>query len=607
MTNPFNKYRILSVAAVMILMNFSINAQSDQQVIAVVGDASITIGEFRNRFEMMPHIIGNEQNLDTLKKQFLYSLIAEKLWAQKAVDKGYDTSSTVKKSLSTLEKILIKDALYKSEIKNKIILSAGEIKTGLERINYLVEFKPVFYADSLSAFEYYTIQKSIQDPSTVKETNVSKTYIVSLGEIENEEFENELFSCNVNEFTRPVKTGNGWVVAKLINKTINPRSNDDPEVVYNFVVNTLNEAKEKLTAGHFIDSLLGGKSVSVNEKTFLLTTDEISKVLKSSSSRNILSPDDQFLLDDNCLSRLLNQLNKHELSSPLFTIDGNMIVLEDLIHYMFHNKIRFSGFEKEPVISGLRIYLKDYIEHEALAAKAKKRGFNKHLNVLNEMKIWRENYLTELALSSLADSISIGDTEFQNFINKVEGGESLQANISEIYSDDLTVIQKVLDKLSEGEEFEKLAEKYSINKNTGDKAGLGYFNIELVPEYSEIILRMKVGEIYGPIKIYNGYSVIKLLDLRQTDTILFSDDEKKLLREKLFLAKTDNLINSGTAKLAKQYPVSIDYQSFNELTVLPTQMFTVKLIGFGGKIAAFPMIIPLYDWVKQKDIQLEIP
>ena len=76
----------------------NLSAQSD--IIARIGNTELTKDEFRLRYELSPRILSNNlDNTDSLKLKFLYSLVAEKLWAIEALDRGLVNSENYKFSL----------------------------------------------------------------------------------------------------------------------------------------------------------------------------------------------------------------------------------------------------------------------------------------------------------------------------------------------------------------------------------------------------------------------------------------------------------------------------------------------------------------------------
>ncbi|MDO8548985.1 MAG: hypothetical protein Q7S39_02390 [Ignavibacteria bacterium] len=120
--------------------------QNDE--IARTGSSVITLEEFHNRYEFMPHLNYSTDNPDTLRKAFLYSLIAEKLWAMEAIELSYDTLEAVRYSMENLRKLLIKDELYKEEVESKINITDEEIAKGLLKVNRILKVNIISSRDS---------------------------------------------------------------------------------------------------------------------------------------------------------------------------------------------------------------------------------------------------------------------------------------------------------------------------------------------------------------------------------------------------------------------------------------------------------------------------
>ncbi|MFH1198412.1 MAG: hypothetical protein V1720_22105 [bacterium] len=86
----------------------------ESKILIEAGNNSIPVEEFKRRFELSPQIQAGKDR-DSVKKEFLYTLIAEKLWANQARNLLYDTTDYVKYSVKTIEKMLVRDELYKKK------------------------------------------------------------------------------------------------------------------------------------------------------------------------------------------------------------------------------------------------------------------------------------------------------------------------------------------------------------------------------------------------------------------------------------------------------------------------------------------------------------
>jgi len=110
-------------------------------IIAKVGNLEISAEEFNDRLQLSPFFTDRKENPDSMKRKFLFSLIAEKLWAQKAHDNHLDTMEIYINSMNALEELFLKNELYKFKITNKIEISGTEISQGLQKFSKLLKFR----------------------------------------------------------------------------------------------------------------------------------------------------------------------------------------------------------------------------------------------------------------------------------------------------------------------------------------------------------------------------------------------------------------------------------------------------------------------------------
>jgi len=110
---------------------------------------------------------------------------------------------------------------------------------------------------------------------------------------------------------------------------------------------------------------------------------------------------------------------------------------------------------------------------------------------------------------------------------------------------------------------------------------------------------MNVGDIYGPIKLPEGYSVFELIGKRESaiDTTLSFKESKEEIRKNLIYKKLSDFFIDYTLKLANKYGVTINEQILNTISVSDLNMFVYRYMGFGGRINAVPMALPFTEWV----------
>ena len=86
-----------------------------------------------------------------------------------------------------------------------------------------------------------------------------------------------------------------------------------------------------------------------------------------------------------------------------------------------------------------------------------------------------------------------------------------QARASHILVKTEEQANQILKRLADGEEFDKVARRFSScpsGKNGGD---LGWFGKGMmVPEFETVAFEQEVGKVVGPVKTQFGYHVIKV-------------------------------------------------------------------------------------------------
>jgi len=130
--------------------------QNNQSVVAQIGKDKITAEEFKLRFELSPYIPSNKNiDPDSLKYDFLYSLIAEKLLANEAELLGIAKTERFQFFFKPLEELFVRDALFKKEIDNKVKLTADDINSGITKSQVKLKTQMISSNDSLQIYNFF--------------------------------------------------------------------------------------------------------------------------------------------------------------------------------------------------------------------------------------------------------------------------------------------------------------------------------------------------------------------------------------------------------------------------------------------------------------------
>ena len=137
----------------------------------------------------------------------------------------------------------------------------------------------------------------------------------------------------------------------------------------------------------------------------------------------------------------------------------------------------------------------------------------------------------------------------------------LEVKIIEVLTEDLDVIRTVLDELNAGKDFRELAIKYTIREEARNNNGeLGFFPVNDYGEIGRKAALMKLGDMYGPISVEEGYSLFELIERRESTSFSFDNFEKEKEKIKVELRHkkySDALINKSV-ELANKYGVDVN-------------------------------------------------
>jgi hypothetical protein len=167
----------------------------------------------------MPHLNYSSHNPDTLRKEFLYSLIAEKLWSIEAAARGLDNIEEVKYSLETLKKLFVKDELYRQEVESKLVISNDELAKGLLRVARILYINIIISTDSAEINSLYKLLSNGADFDSLLKTRneyqvQQKPLEVKLGSLDDELVEDIVFNLKEGEISEPIKSKEQWLIAK---------------------------------------------------------------------------------------------------------------------------------------------------------------------------------------------------------------------------------------------------------------------------------------------------------------------------------------------------------------------------------------------------------
>ncbi len=608
-------------AALIITLTVNSSALFSQQIddkrVARIGSKVITEREFLERYEFSPGLQrNNKSDTEPSKLEFLYTIIAEKLWAQQSSALGLDILEVMKFSRDEFEKMFVRDALYKKEITEKIKISNDELLQAFYRNRNRLKVNFIFSEDENEIQKIYSmiIQGIVFDSVLIVRPEFDEQkdpWDVVYGQMDLP-VEDSLYNLKVGEFTAPILTPDGWYIFRLTNKIESMLNTTEDLQKSNLEAEKIIKARksQKLHLKFFAD-FFNNKSVDANPVLFESLAGKISSRFEWKKNNHRIPDNNLFNLLSEDVNTIENEFGTDSLKLIFVEFENDPLTLKQ-----YFRILAFDGFASEEYdILFIRKLLdtktRQIIERELLAREGFKRGYNLLSEVQADVNMWVDNYLFQMLQNKFLDSVKVSDDEVYSYYKQLNKDEKYPQliNIVEILTDSLEIIDTILQGIKDGKGFNDLAKQYTKREWTKKNGGeFGFFPSSQFGEIGRIAATMKIGEIYGPLKVPEGYSIFKLIDKRDSVTVLPQPYDKvkdEYKRELLFL-KSKLRIDSYTVDLAIKYGIGIDFDVLESIQVTNISSFALRKLGFGGKITAVPIVAPNVDWVEpwQKKIKV---
>ena len=591
------------------------NSLSD--TLAQVGGEAILARDLVDRINLMPWPgKGNPDELDSLRIRALQSLVAERILAIEAASRGLGNDSSLRRQVNNVEKMLVRDQLYRQEVVPKVRVNNNEILEGVQRFAWNIKGLMLGAGSKREALK---LASSLSESTTrdsvlhaLTESHITiDTINVQFGLLERSQ-EDVVYSLTEGRpVSQPVNVpGMGWAVLCYLQKETNPeyakRSRDEQR---NAVRETIRRRKEAVEAGRYSAKVLSPQKAEANADTFDLFARTIYDILISDSAA--YGNDSGYRLDfivDAAEARL-----RQYLTSTLVGTSGGGIAIGDVLEGYRAFQYLLPNLNKREVWQRLNATVKDAAAREYLA----REGYTKHLNrnedVRHDVEMWTNYWLSELMENHILKDVKVEDDEVLTYLvtHASDPGRSYEVNVREILSDSLSESVSNLEKITRGEEMATLARMFSKRQAWAIHGGeSGFFPVSEHPEIGFRALDSEIGTTVGPVKVPEGFSLFTVLAKRSTGNSRMPsyDSLKAQIKRGLYLEKQLFQLNRYIASAAPKYQVKLFYNHLKDVEISPTNMVTKRFIGFGGTMMAVPGLYPLWDWVRNApDVKEVLP
>lgn len=183
---------------------------------------------------------------------------------------------------------------------------------------------------------------------------------------------------------------------------------------------------------------------------------------------------------------------------------------------------------------GREAFIKDLVTIMVVSNAAKKKGYEKNKAFKRQIQLIKDQLLANTFLTKeILDKIKIGDKEAEDYYEKnkkvFERPEQVRARhilviVKQGAGDDdkkaaKRKVQEILDRIKKGEDFAKLAEKFSDDPGSKQKGGdLGFFTKNsMIPAFDQVAFALEPGGVSGIVETSYGYHIIKVEEKKKAE------------------------------------------------------------------------------------------
>jgi parvulin-like peptidyl-prolyl isomerase len=586
--------------------------------LAEIGPRVITAADFLERLELMPWPgKDNRAQHDSAKVKALQSLVAEQLLAIEGMAEGLGTDSLTRVQKGALERLVVRDELYKREVTAKTKVSNDDIAAGMKRYPWqlrLLVMRGVSHdaatqlAKTLAATRNFDSTLAALPPTLVRDQD---TLVLTYGG-NDWALENAAFALSpAHRLSGAVKTDYlGWVVLYLADMQTNPEfaSRSMSERVL-AVQKLARRRKEDERATRFRGTVLSPQRAEVDPRLFEKLASHLLSFISATPGDHFKQNGFMIAKPDLDSTLLLVQADR---SAELVHIDGGGMTLSDVIEAFRTREFAFASLDSERFRDRLNAVIKDVVASELLTREGLRQNLQYSPNVRHDMNVWTDRWTAAAMERRIRDGVTVSDEEALRYLiqHARQVGTQYDVNVREVLCDSLRQALAVLERLTvERADMAVIAREVSKReawaKNGGES---GFFNVASYPELGFPALLHDTASIGGPVAVPQGYSVFRVLGKKRgADAAFPSPDSLATLASRVVATeKAEGALDSTIGSLAKKHGVTVHYDRLANIPVTPSSMVTKRYIGFGGAMMAVPTIPQMWRWVERAGTALEV-
>ncbi len=576
-------------------------ADQEESILGRAGGEPVTEREFRERFELTPGLYRQRKaRLEAEKQELLYSMIAERLLAQEALARRLDEDSLYVRAMSEVTKLLARDALYRREVSDKVVISDLELQEGMRRARKEIRVKFIFLEDSADAA---FVRSRIASPADFERLSLDSTLrayrdtaTVLWGEADTT-IEDAAYSLSAGTVSKPVAAGQGFYILSLAGTSPNPRFTSlDVNARRDRVMAVLRKRKERARTAEYLGSALREGAAYSPPATFKAYAREVGELFAEQGS----DPQGVQLTPE--MGEALRRRCSAILADTILVAGSSAWTVDQATGLLVQKGFVIAGDARRRAARRLYDVFWEWSSHELLAQEGLRRGLDGTPEVQRALAPWRGHYLSAMMKARVAAGTVVTDEEVYRYLASRDTAAPVpRVRVRELRTSTLETMGEALTALEGGMPFIQVIERWTSDADARKSQGVTpLFAITERPPVGMLASRLQPGERYGPVRDSASYVYFELLE--RVDSVTPGDtaavSRLQEARAELGSLKARRQVSLFLAKLGQDRGFEAYTDRLREVKVSAVPMLTYRFLGFGGRMFAVPFVDPQLEWLQ---------
>jgi peptidyl-prolyl cis-trans isomerase C len=233
-------------------------------------------------------------------------------------------------------------------------------------------------------------------------------------------------------------------------------------------------------------------------------------------------------------------------------INGQPLYQADLDAYLPEDEFALASIEER------RTYFDRWVARQLLYEEAARVGMGVSDDVARKLEQYKKDLIADrLVQDVLEDRAVVSRAEVMRYYRNHKEEFNLEVRVSHILTNTIEEAQEAQEMLKT-RPFSWVARKMSVDKHTGAGGDLGFLSKgNMLPEFEDVVFRMRRGEVSDIVESEFGYHIIKLTDVRTSLNELPFDQVAPEISRTLLIRKRAAIYDSLVTALVTRARIEI--------------------------------------------------